>query len=221
MSFSRKIIAGLKKSIVILQRENENLRLRNAQLLQENNILQKKTIYDSLTGLYSRQYGLEWLAEQCALAGRGESVSALSVIMLDIDNFKAINDNYNHLIGDTVLKTVAQAVKSVFLRQSDMVCRWGGEEFIVVLPNTSFSAACCLAEEIRLVVNQTPITFFNRQQQVVLYKTVSLGVAEYTPTMTCDSLVEMADRRMLLAKQNGRNQVFTAPDELMVVPQRK
>lgn len=127
----------------------------------------------------------------------------LSFIMLDLDHFKNINDQYGHAIGDEVLKDVSAAIQEV-VRDSDMLVRWGGEEFAIILPGTALSQACMLAERIRKHIQQREIKVADKLIRV----TASLGVAQRTATScSMSDLFSEADKQLYQAKQAGRNQV--------------
>lgn len=122
----------------------------------------------------------------------------LSVFFIDIDYFKAVNDTHGHLVGDEVLRQVSATIKST-LRETDLVCRWGGEEIVAVLPNACINEAKVVAEKVRRAVED--IKFDN------LAVTVSIGVACTSQHMDLDTLLESADQAVYEAKQGGRNRV--------------
>ncbi len=126
----------------------------------------------------------------------------LSMLFLDLDNFKIINDTLGHLQGDQVLKTLADYLRRG-MRQADVVCRYGGEEFVVLLPETGLEQALRLAERLRHHISRMAIPLPGRD----LYVTVSIGAAVLTPHMDGEALVAAADAAMYRAKQAGRNQV--------------
>lgn len=130
----------------------------------------------------------------------------LSLMLLDIDHFKQINDQYGHSFGDTVLKAVAQCIKTT-VRASDIVFRYGGEEFVVVLSNTEMEGAALLAERIRQSVES--LLIYEDQFKVAV--TVSLGVTQMQANDSVKQLFVHADQAMYQAKQNGRNRVMRAP----------
>ncbi len=173
------------------------------QLQKVNEELSRLAHVDALTELTNRRgfimnYGREW--------GRASREgSTLSVVMIDIDSFKAYNDNYGHVDGDDCLRRVAQAMGSCILRPADVVARYGGEEFIVLLPNTSIEGAMLVAERLRKVVNDEAIP--HAHALVGNTVSVSLGVAEKTEGQTPDGLLEAADKNLYKAKEGGRNQV--------------
>ena len=159
---------------------------------------------DKLTGVGNRQV-FDWALEQTLKLLR-RTPRPLSVILLDIDHFKKVNDTLGHLKGDLAIRKIADVVRDV-IRESDLLCRWGGEEFIVLVDNCALDQAVALAESIRLAVADSPI--FEPDEGYRL--TVSLGVAEVTNDEDAISLVGRADRHLYQAKNEGRNRVAPAP----------
>ncbi|NJP05695.1 MAG: diguanylate cyclase [Chloroflexaceae bacterium] len=159
---------------------------------------------DPLTGLANRRCFFE-MAEKIAIQAR-QNAKSLSIILLDIDHFKRINDTYGHLFGDEVLRQVAARCKAN-LRANDISARYGGEEVIVLLPQTCPTAAWFIAERIRLVIGRSAITC----QQHILAATVtaSLGVATWNGIgeINIERLIGQADQALYQAKSSGRNQV--------------
>lgn len=159
--------------------------------------LYQMSVTDPLTGAYNRRYFQERLEEEIERAKRtGET---FSVVMLDIDHFKAINDRFGHRMGDLVLKALVKAVKDR-IRKTDLLTRWGGEEFILLLPATPLEKAKILAEDLRQRIEGLKIPG-------VEGFTVSLGVTEYQPGDNPDTLISRADDLMYEAKKEGRNRV--------------
>ena len=158
---------------------------------------------DSLTGVYNHGYFLKKLAEQAIEAAAANTT--LSVIMLDIDFFKQYNDTYGHLVGDRILKTLCTAIKH-HIKQSDAVGRWGGEEFAISLPGASGMEALQVAE--RIGQTMAALRIEDREQKTIPVPTVSQGIAVYP--IEADEiyrLIDLADRRLYIAKDRGRNQV--------------
>jgi len=153
---------------------------------------------DKLTGLLNRQ-ALDLLLHQ-AMTRSQRAGSPLSVILADVDNFKAVNDQHGHLAGDEVLRRVAQNLRE-HLRESDTVCRWGGEEFLIIVQDCDASAALLLAEKLR-TATADDLTLAELAAGLV---TVSLGVAELRPQESVDTLLGRADAAMYAAKEAGRN----------------
>lgn len=161
--------------------------------------VQKLAVTDELTGITNRRHFFELAQAEFDRAVRYDH--PLSVIMIDVDHFKAVNDTYGHTVGDTVLNGIASRLKEN-CRRVDVFARYGGEEFVVVLPETSLGSALEAAERMRSCVSQQPID----SEVGTLEVTISLGVAalsEETPAL--QSLLNRADQALLAAKSDGRN----------------
>ena len=156
---------------------------------------------DPLTGIYSRGYFMELYGNELERMRRYGRT--FSLLMLDIDHFKSVNDSRGHAAGDEALRTIAVVLQSSELRQSDFFGRIGGEEFAVVLPETSISGAADVAERIRRNLASASVTF----EQHVFNMTASIGVSEFKPDDTQESMMGRADKAMYAAKQTGRNRV--------------
>lgn len=165
--------------------------------------LEKHAVTDSLTGMINHEHVFTELNN--ALRGAQKEQQPLCVVMADIDHFKSVNDNYGHLAGDGVLKEVAKRIKNS-LRGFDIVGRYGGEEFLLILHRAELATARMVAERIRSRIAATPIDL----QDALLDITISMGVAMAQPDEVVDSLVERADKALYNAKENGRNQVALA-----------
>lgn len=155
---------------------------------------------DVLTELPNRR-GFDILAEQALQEAQGEQ-SPLCAVLLDLDNFKLINDEHGHLAGDEVLQRFARQLRDK-LRQSDILCRWGGEEFILLLKNTDRQAAHDLAEKLRQQCAQQRYAIADQTLQV----TASLGLSQWQPGESLHSLLGRTDRALYRAKQSGRDRV--------------
>jgi diguanylate cyclase (GGDEF)-like protein len=157
---------------------------------------------DGLTGIHNRRYFEMRIVEELERASRFQG--RMSLIMLDIDHFKRMNDEFGHLLGDEMLRTVSSILKQQ-LRKMDMVCRYGGDEFAIVVPETSGESAMKVAEKLR---RQVETHFFPGVPRSV---TISCGVADYpTHGITRDEVVAAADAALYIAKQAGRNRVASA-----------
>ncbi|WP_281274270.1 diguanylate cyclase domain-containing protein [Lysinibacillus antri] len=175
------------------------------QLTEANKLLQELSSKDGLTGILNRRSFDERLEEEWKRAERNNL--PLSLIMLDIDFFKAYNDTYGHLGGDDCLREVANAISQACKRESDSVFRYGGEEFGIILPETDLKGAQTVAEKARKTVENLQISHAGSKISDVV--TISLGVATIIPTKyaSASSLIESADKALYQAKQEGRNQV--------------
>ncbi|MDP1633335.1 MAG: diguanylate cyclase, partial [Gallionellaceae bacterium] len=161
---------------------------------------------DPLTGLYNRRHAVERLLETWAAANR--TAHPLSVILVDLDRFKTINDTYGHPAGDAVLRQFAEILRGDS-RLPDVACRIGGEEFLVLLPDTALDGAMSHAERIRLACEAARFAADGGELMV----TASFGVAEKTVSMSnYEELLNAADRALYAAKQQGRNRVVAAAD---------
>lgn len=170
--------------------------------------LEQLATIDALTGLYNRRFFNETLNREWERGRRDQT--RLAMIMIDVDHFKDCNDNYGHLHGDDVLKQVAEIIQNNVLRGVDLVCRYGGEEFVVLLPETNIESAQQIAEKLRQSVADKNIP--HAFSPVAKHLTISAGVSEITPNEQCNAvdLINAADRALYQAKTNGRNQVHLA-----------
>ena len=156
---------------------------------------------DALTNLYNRRTFLKRGEEAFKVAERGGN--HFSIIMYDVDSFKSVNDEYGHLVGDTVLKHMASVSKEA-VRETDLVARYGGEEFAILLPNTSPEQAGLVAEKLReqIAANIVDVSPFK------INRTISLGVVGYHFSITSfDELIDKADKAMYQSKSKGKNKV--------------
>lgn len=172
----------------------------------ENSSLFRQTIEDSLTGLYMRRYLFIRLSEEIQrYKRRGGN---LSVIMLDIDYFKRVNDRYGHASGDAVLRHVGRVLNESSRRGVDLPCRYGGEEFVVLMPGSNKAEAELVAERIRAACEKEVI----KTPEGNISITMSSGVAaiEECEKATADDLLQKADRRLYRAKDQGRNRTVCA-----------
>ncbi len=180
--------------------------LEKSRLRREIDESQKKiaqmSIKDELTGLYSRRYFIEALEREVSRAKRYETDMVLC--MMDLDYFKRINDTYGHLAGDMVLCEIGTMLKA-YIRQSDLACRYGGEEFAVILPNTQPEEAHGVCERFRQMVSQHQFTY----NSYLLRTTISIGIASFNPSNPQISLdlIVGADNALYQAKEAGRNRV--------------
>ncbi len=163
---------------------------------------QREATTDAMTGLYNYRFLISYLDQQVNVAERARS--PLSVLMLDLDHFKAINDSYGHPVGDRVLRAVASLMLDT-IRKSDLAARYGGEEFVVVMSNTSGEEAGLVAEKIRLAVEALAVPL---EDGGAVKLSVSLGGVTFPEgTKGARNLLDLADRALYAAKRGGRNRV--------------
>jgi diguanylate cyclase (GGDEF)-like protein/PAS domain S-box-containing protein len=174
-----------------------NIRLRDA--------LRTQSVRDALTGLYNRRYLEEVLEREVRRAARG--VQSLGILMIDLDHFKTFNDTYGHDAGDAVLRETGAALARG-IRAEDFVCRFGGEEFVVILPTASLEAACMRAERLRSKMKELTILHQGKSMGML---TVSIGVAVFPEhAVSPKELMAAADAALYEAKHRGRDQVSVA-----------
>ena len=181
---------SIEKRLVSLEKENNLLKV-------EKEILVKKSTTDPLTGLYNRVKIQDiFLYEQKQFIRYEDS---LSIILIDLDNFKAINDTYGHNVGDRYLKALAQTLTD-FFRAVDVISRWGGEEFLILLPKTSLDEAEETALKLKEKINAMDCPTIGQQ-------TASFGLSTLMKNDTLSSVVRRADQALYLAKATGKNRV--------------
>jgi diguanylate cyclase len=200
-----ELLADTQHMCLVTSELSEQLK-RSAQevqtLTQRLEQAQTEALLDPLTGLNNRR-GLERSIQEA-----GGIPAGCSLLLADIDNFKSINDTHGHLLGDKVLRAVAQVIRSC-IKGQDIAARMGGEEFAILLPETSVQGAAALAEKIRLATSKVSIRRIDRNEYVGNV-TLSVGVADAQPADTLESLVERADAALYTAKRGGRNRVSIA-----------
>jgi diguanylate cyclase (GGDEF)-like protein len=177
--------------------------LRNALLYKQ---AVEKAYIDPLTGLNNRAAFDKSIEQEIELATRHKHT--LTLMMLDIDRFKQINDNYGHIVGDAVLKNFADCIMEC-MRRSDIIFRYGGEEFSILLRNTQVAGAKLLAERMRKNVEEMEFDYNN----IKLNVSVSIGLAELKEGDDRNKLIERADALLYKAKESGRNRVMSEEDD--------
>jgi diguanylate cyclase (GGDEF)-like protein len=191
----------------LLARLDVHLRVQRlqAELREKNATLARLSTTDPVTGLRNRRYVTEFLALEVLRAVRYRT--PLSVLLLDLDHFKRVNDGHGHRAGDAVLQVAADTLRAS-LRATDVAGRYGGEEFLVVLPQTDLQGAEVLGERVRAAIADTVIDVGGA---AALRVTVSVGVATLdAATQTAEQLVERADAALYAAKDAGRDRVVAA-----------
>lgn len=178
--------------------------INKRQLESANTQLRKLALRDGLTGLLNRRYWEECLEREFARHIRYQSPASL--VMFDIDHFKHFNDTYGHQLGDEVIREVSRMTKE-FARETDFAGRYGGEEFVVLLPDTPLDGAMQFAERLRGAVERLTIEHADE----ILKVTISLGVAELSDHMAAHpQLIEAADKALYQSKEQGRNCITRA-----------
>ncbi|WP_179078998.1 GGDEF domain-containing protein [Shewanella sp. UCD-KL12] len=186
------------------------------ELEMSHRLLQEKNAIDFLTGLKNRQFFDDSYHSELARSAR--EGTPLSLILIDLDHFKSVNDNYGHQVGDEVLKMVAKRFYYALNRPADAICRYGGEEFVILLPNTHIQGAKHIAEQIGKAVNTKPI--LTAQGDINI--TISQGVASLTHHSSIDDLqlLNLADKALYRAKGLGRNRFEVASSKPYIVKEQ-
>ena len=217
----RAIVETLVQATKQMERNNQALEARLSaskkeitELRQNLEAVRSESLTDPLTALANRKYFDDALDKAIAQArANGEP---LSLLMTDIDHFKAFNDNFGHLTGDQVLRLVATAAKQN-VKGKDIAARYGGEEFAIVLPNTVLRSAITVADHIRRAVMTKELVRRSTGQHLGSV-TISVGVATLQPSDTMQSLIQRADTCLYAAKRNGRNRVVSEADPEVANP---
>jgi len=183
------------------------LALRTMHDIQRLSMFQEESITDALMGIKNRRYFDQKIVEEVALSLRYKL--PLSLILLDIDHFKKINDTYGHMVGDEVLRNIACLIGEA-VRDTDIVARYGGEEIAIITPSCGKQEAELLAQRLRLIVEKTTMALVGATQEVIQV-TVSMGVSAMNHIITDkDALIEETDDALYLAKKLGRNRVVSS-----------
>ena len=194
-------------------RAKVKLQLQLQKLIKELEASQKELKFlastDPMTELYNRRYFSTISKHILDLAKR--DATPTSIIMLDIDNFKNVNDTYGHKVGDDVIISLAKLLQK-FTRKSDIACRFGGEEFVILLPETAINGASVIAEKIREATEHSTV---NSMENNTLTFTISLGIAQIDPEEESDieASIHRADTALYAAKRGGKNRVYIKNDK--------
>lgn len=200
------LVRPIDRDELIARTRTQIRRKRYEERLRENFAASvNAAVTDSLTGMYNRRY-LTSHFQRLSRRLRG-SAKPVSLIVLDVDRFKAVNDTWGHDVGDEVLREIAKRIQSN-LRGFDTAVRYGGEEFVVLLPDTPLAAAAAAAERLCRAIAAAPMSI--SADPAGLSVTVSLGVASAIDTLDLDDLIKRADEAMYRAKQEGRDRVVVA-----------
>ena len=195
------------RAMLRIKRLQDELDLKNRELEIANKRLKKLSITDGLTELYNHRHVHELLHEEFERSRRSEE--PLAVVMIDLDRFKAVNDTYGHPTGDVVLFETARILKET-AREIDMVGRYGGEEFIAILPNTDEAEGARFAERVRKAVE----AHLYRDEATEIRMTCSSGIASFPMdgVESPEELLKYADEALYVAKESGRNRVVRAAE---------
>lgn len=188
------------KAAVIRLRSQLRIYSESQILQKKNEELKNQVRYDILSGLLNRMSLFETIDSEIERAIR--SGTPLTGIMMDIDHFKRVNDNFGHQVGDVVIQRIGEMLQST-LRKYDHAGRYGGEEFFMVLTNSTLQNGYIIADRFRKKLEETPITFSDKTVRV----TVSMGIAQYRLGESKDSWIDRADKAMYEAKKMGRNRI--------------
>lgn len=172
------------------------IQFSRSSLEEQNARLDKIAGIDSLTGLYNRR-SMDKFLNSALSSGK-----TFSVIMCDIDDFKKINDTYGHNSGDEVLKRISETMISI-LRENDFVCRWGGEEILILASATPLNGAALVAERIRAHIEEMEV----ESEEHIIKCTMTAGAAESTEAATIEEIISLADERLYSGKRSGKNKV--------------
>ncbi|MCP4970426.1 MAG: diguanylate cyclase [Arcobacter sp.] len=196
------LLNSLTLIITKIKREESYEKLENHIniLTKDNEELSHQSITDKLTSLYNRRYIDQILLKKISLFELKSKIE-LSIIFIDIDDFKIINDIYGDLIGDKILIEFANVLKEN-IKENDILGRWGGEEFIIISDNTSLNSSILLSENIRKIIEKTK---FNKIEKL----TASFGIAEFKENDNISTLIQKADISLYKAKREGKNKVCT------------
>lgn len=186
-----------------IQTRTFELQVALNELADKNRILEEQNTLDALSGVRNRAYFDKKILAELKRSRREQR--PLALVMLDIDHFKQINDNHGHLAGDAVIRGVAQRIQDLLKRSSDYICRYGGEEFALILPNTDGEGALALAEQIRHSIEEQPFTTEIGDLSVQISAGCFASIAG--PDMVGTDFIHAADQALYQAKTAGRNQV--------------
>jgi diguanylate cyclase (GGDEF)-like protein/PAS domain S-box-containing protein len=203
-------ISQRKQAELALKTANEQLQLRIDEVEKLQAELVEQALHDPLTGLYNRRYLKNALNVELSRANREKK--PISIVAMDIDFFKKVNDTYGHNVGDLFLVMVGNLIKQ-HIRGTDFVCRYGGEEFLLIMPGADALAAQKRAEEIRQKTEEARIEHDGKQLSV----TLSLGFATYPEHGSADEIITLADKALYHSKHTGRNRVTAWREHDMVI----
>ena len=198
-----EMMRKLRSNQVEIERDRVRLAEKNEELQSANEVLSQLSITDGLTKLHNHRYFQDHLTREIKRVSRTNA--PLSLILIDIDDFKLLNDTHGHAAGDEVLITLA-TIMNESARESDLIARYGGEEFVILMPNTDLPGAVHLAEKIHMAVESTRLIIGDRMKPTLV--TISLGVALFKGNRR--EFFAEADRALYRAKAAGKNCVIIA-----------
>ena len=166
-------------------------------------IVEQESITDGLTGVYNHRYFQKRLREHISLCQRRKRSVTFGLMIIDVDNFKQINDRYGHQFGDVVLKAIVKELQNN-LREEDLIARYGGEEFVILIPEATEKIVLLISEKVREVVERTTVQ--NSETSILVSVTVSIGVTLWRSSDSPASVISRADNALYQAKTTGRNQ---------------
>ncbi|MEI6894062.1 MAG: diguanylate cyclase [Colwellia sp.] len=202
----KKMVAEQQDNQYLLEDKVQERTLELNIALQElesaNHELERKNTLDELTGLHNRRFYDQKILAEYRRSHRNHT--PLSLVLIDIDHFKAVNDNYGHLAGDHCIVTLSKYIKRSLKRSTDKAFRYGGEEFCLILPNTDAEGALLMAEQLRVSISEQVFQF----QDIKLCVTICCGVYTYQQQVNIgpEQMFSGADKALYQAKHNGRNQ---------------
>ncbi|KGJ97492.1 GGDEF domain-containing protein [Colwellia psychrerythraea] len=185
-----------------VQERTLELNIALQELESANQELERKNVLDELTGLHNRRFYDQKILAEYRRSRR--NLTPLSLVVIDIDHFKSVNDNYGHLAGDQCLIWLAKFMKQSLKRSADKAFRYGGEEFCLILPNTDVEGALLVAEQLRLQITEQAFSF----QEIEIALTISCGICTYQQEADIgpEQIFSGADKALYQAKHHGRNQ---------------
>lgn len=193
-----------------LRSHSFELQITLDELAEKNHLLEQQSRIDSLSGCFNRAHFDQQMRSEIKRSRREQR--PLALVLLDIDHFKHINDTLGHLAGDQAITAVAEVIKAQLKRPADKVCRYGGEEFALILPATTRQGAEVLAESIRSALHDTRLVLTQKPYQLTLSAGCFAAIA--SADSDNDEFIRFADQALYQAKHNGRNQVQSYPPVL-------
>jgi len=181
----------------LIEQRTKELEIANSELKKEKDSLEEISSTDQLTGLHNRYQVREIFDFEIAQSKRYHT--DLSIIMMDLDHFKLINDTYGHTVGDQFLQEIANILKST-LREAELIVRWGGEEFLIIVPKANLEKVSEIAERLRTTIEAKKFT-------TVGHRTASFGITTFIENDSLDSMLLRADNALYRAKEHGRNRI--------------